>query len=226
MLVLLADDDTDLLDLVSYAIRKDGHKVVTASTGRDALRAAERQRPDMAILDVMMPPPDGFEVCRELRTKRPIPVILLTARGEESNKVCGLDLGADDYVTKPFSTKELLARVRAIARRTGALNRPQRGVLTAGSVRMDLDRHEVWSGDLPVELTPREYELLYRLLISPNSVVTHDELYEFVWGIDSDVDAAVVKVYVRHLREKLERNPSAPELLLSVRGIGYKLRAA
>jgi DNA-binding response OmpR family regulator len=225
MLVLLADDDTDLLDLVSYAIRKDGHKVVTASSGRDALRVAEAQRPDMAILDVMMPPPDGFEVCRQLRDNRPIPVILLTARGEESNKVWGLDLGADDYVTKPFSTKELLARVRAIARRSGALQRPQRGVLASGRLRMDLDRHEVWSGERPVDLTPREYEMLYRLLISPNSVVSHEELFEFVWGADSDVELASVKVYIRHLREKLERDPSTPELLLSVRGVGYKLRA-
>lgn len=226
MLVLVADDDPDLVDIVSYALRKDGHRVVSAKDGHKALELARRHHPDLAILDVMMPPPDGFEVCRQLRQEGPLPIIFLTARGEESNKVWGLDIGADHYMTKPFSHKELLARVRALGRRRMHQEfRRDHGTIEAGRIRMDLDHHEVWAGNRPVELTPKEYDLLYYFLLHAGDVITHDALVDFLWaGNEPAAGPQTIRVHVKHLREKIERHPDGPECIVNVRGVGYKLR--
>ena len=222
--ILVVDDDPDIVDIISYSLRKDGHKVIAGHDGQEALDLARRHHPDLAILDVMMPKQNGFEVCRRLRQESAMPVILLTAKGEEADKVWGLDLGADDYITKPFSHKELLARVRAVGRRAlSSGTREDDGTLEAGPLCMDLDQHEVRVASRLVELTPKEFDLLRCLLANAGKVVTHDNLLNFAWGSNVDGDTEMLKVHIRHLREKIERNPSAPEYVLTVRGIGYKL---
>ncbi|MBV8084964.1 MAG: response regulator transcription factor [Chloroflexi bacterium] len=222
--ILVVDDDPDIVDIITYSLRKDGHRVIAGHDGQEALDLARKHHPDLAILDVMMPKQNGFEVCRRLRQESPMPVILLTAKGEEADKVWGLDLGADDYITKPFSHKELLARVRAVGRRALATGvKADHGALEAGPLRMDLDQHEAYVGEQLVDLTPKEYELLRCLIINAGKVVSHDTLLNFAWGSNFDGDTEMLKVHIRHLREKVERNPSAPEYVLTVRGVGYKL---
>ncbi|HLG72988.1 MAG TPA: response regulator transcription factor [Chloroflexota bacterium] len=222
--ILVVDDDPDIVDIISYSLRKDGHRVISGQDGQEALDLARKHHPDLAILDVMMPKQNGFEVCRRLRQESTIPIILLTAKGEEADKVWGLDLGADDYMTKPFSHKELLARVRAVGRRAAASGiREDHGTLESGVLRMDLDRHEVRLGDRPAELTPKEFDLLHCLMLNAGKVVTHENLLNFAWGSNCDGDTEMLKVHIRHLREKIERNPSAPEHVLTIRGVGYKL---
>jgi DNA-binding response OmpR family regulator len=222
MNILVVDDDRDIADIIGYSLRKEGHRPMLAYSGEEALELAERTTPDLVVLDVMLPDVSGFEVCRRLRGR--VPVILLTARGEEADRVWGLDLGADDYVTKPFSHRELLARIRAVWRRAAAAETPDHGGLCVGELRLDFDRHEVSIVGRTVDLTPKEYEILHCLALNCGRVVPHERLLAFVWGtqaLETDVDQ--LKVHVRHLREKLERNPSAPEYLLTVRGVGYKL---
>ena len=222
--ILVVDDDRDIADIIGYSLRKEGHRAILAHTGQEALDLAERTAPDLVVLDVMLPDLSGFDVCRRLRERTRVPVILLTARGEEADRVWGLDLGADDYVTKPFSHRELLARIRAVWRRAAAAESPDHGGIAVGELRLDFDRHEVRMGDRSVELTPKEYEILHCLALNSGRVVPHERLLAFVWGtqtLETDVDQ--LKVHMRHLREKLERNPSAPEYLVTVRGVGYKL---
>ena len=225
MKLLVVDDDPDLVDIIAYTLRKDSHQVNVATSGEEALALARQDPPDLVILDVMLPGLDGFEVCRRLRQKSDLPVILLTARGEEADRVWGLDLGADDYITKPFSHKELLARVRAVARRA-ALNRtPDEGVARVAELSMDFGQREVQVAGRKVELTPKEYGILHCLMLNAGRVVPHDALLRFAWGsghLEGDVE--MLKVHVRHLREKIERNPGAPEYVLTVRGVGYRMR--
>src|SRR5215471_4614144 len=224
MNILVVDDDRDIADIIGYSLRKEGHKPILAHSGEEALALAERSLPDLVVLDVMLPGLSGFDVCRKLRERGPVPVILLTARGEEADRVWGLDLGADDYVTKPFSHRELLARVRAVGRRAAAARTPDCGSLSVGDLRMDLGARVVTMADREVELTPKEYEILHCLILNTGRVVPHERLLAFAWGslaLDSDVDQ--LKVHIRHLREKLERNPSAPEYIITMRGVGYKL---
>jgi DNA-binding response OmpR family regulator len=220
--ILVVDDDRDIADIIGYSLRKEGHRPTLAYSGEEALAMAERSLPDLVVLDVMLPGLSGFDVCRKLRG--PVPVILLTARGEEADRVWGLDLGADDYMTKPFSHRELLARIRAVSRRAAAAQTPDQGSVQVGDLRIDFGRREVSVGQKQVELTPREYEILHCLALNTGRVVPHERLLAFVWGslsLESDVDQ--LKVHMRHLREKLERNPSAPQYLLTRRGVGYKL---
>lgn len=224
MNILVVDDDRDIADIIGYSLRKEGHRPILAHSGEEALALAERAMPDLVVLDVMLPGLSGFDVCRKLRERGPVPVILLTARGEEADRVWGLDLGADDYVTKPFSHRELLARIRAVTRRAAAAQTPDQGSVHAGELHIDFGRREVGIGERQVELTPKEYEILHCLALNIGRVVPHERLLAFVWGslsLESDVDQ--LKVHMRHLREKLERNPSAPEYLLTLRGVGYKL---
>ncbi|MBV9326195.1 MAG: response regulator transcription factor [Chloroflexi bacterium] len=224
MNILVVDDDRDIADIIGYSLRKEGHRPILAHSGQQALELAERSMPDLVVLDVMLPDLSGFDVCRRLRARGRVPVILLTARGEEADRVWGLDLGADDYVTKPFSHRELLARIRAVWRRAAAAETPDQGSVSSGDLRLDFDRHEVRVAGRLVDLTPREYEVLHCLALNTGRVVPHERLLAFVWGnqtLETDIDQ--LKVHVRHLREKLERSPSTPEYLLTVRGVGYKL---
>ncbi len=225
MEILVVDDDPDIADILSYSLRREGHRVTVVNDGLSALEAAHRQYPDLILLDVMLPNLDGFEVCRRLRQDMDVPIILLTAKGEESDKVWGLDLGADDYITKPFSHKELLARVRAVGRRAlAAGTKEDRGVLEVGPLSIDFERREVRVGERQVDLTPKEYDLLRCLMVNAGKVVTHDSLLNFAWGANYEGETEMLKVHIRHLREKLERNPSAPEHILTERGIGYRLK--
>src|SRR5712691_1140694 len=224
MNILVVDDDRDIADIIGYSLRKEGHRPILAHSGEEALALAERSPPDLVVLDVMLPGLSGFEVCRKLRERGPVPVILLTARGEEADRVWGLDLGADDYITKPFSHRELLARVRVVARRAAAARTPDQGSVSIGELTVDFVRREVTVAGREVDLTPKEYEILHCLALNAGRVVPHDWLLSFAWGsahLDSDVDQ--LKVHIRHLREKLERNPSAPEYITTMRGVGYRL---
>jgi len=224
MNILVVDDDRDIADIIGYSLRKEGHRPILAHSGEEALALVERSLPDLVVLDVMLPGLSGFDVCRKLRERGPVPVILLTARGEEADRVWGLDLGADDYVTKPFSHRELLARIRAVSRRAAAAATPDQGSVQVAELKIDFDRRAVSIAGRLVELTPKEYDILHCLAINAGRVVPHERLLAFVWGsssLESDVDQ--LKVHMRHLREKLERNPSVPTYLITVRGVGYKL---
>jgi len=226
MKLLVIDDDPDLVDIIAYTLRKEGHQVSVATSGERALELVEQgDVPELIVLDVMMPGLDGFEVCRRIRARWKVPVILLTARGEEADRVWGLDLGADDYILKPFSHKELAARVRAVARRAALNQTPDQGTLQVGDLAIDFSERAVRVGDRPVELTPKEYGILHCLMLNAGRVVPHETILNFAWGSNFlESDTEMLKVHLRHLREKIERNPSAPEYILTVRGVGYRMR--
>jgi DNA-binding response OmpR family regulator len=225
MKILIVDDDPDIADIVAFALRKDHHSAATAQSAQQALALLEREKYDLLIVDVMMPRIDGYELIRRVRQKdTATPIIMLTAKDSESDKVKGLDLGADDYVTKPFSPRELGARVRALGRR---INRPQAAesepIIVGGRLSINLEAYEVLAGGRPVQLTPIEYELLRCLVLNIGRVVPYDKLLSFAWGPNYEGETELLKVHIRHLREKLEADPSAPEHIVTVRGIGYKL---
>lgn len=225
MKILIVDDDPDIADIVAYALRKDHHSATTAQSAQQALALLEHEKYDLLIVDAMMPRIDGYELIRRVRQKdTATPIIMLTAKDSESDKVKGLDLGADDYVTKPFSPRELGARVRALGRR---INRPQAAesepIIAGGRLSINLEAYEVLAGGRPVQLTPIEYELLRCLVLNIGRVVPYDKLLSFAWGPNYEGETELLKVHIRHLREKLEADPSAPEHIVTVRGIGYKL---
>jgi DNA-binding response OmpR family regulator len=226
--VLVVDDDVNVADVVARYLERDGYEVEVVSDGRDAIARVSQRLPDLVVLDLMLPGLDGFEVYRRLRLIAPIPVIMLTARTREDDRIAGLDLGADDYLTKPFSPRELAARVRAVLRRAqGALPNlvgspdtlPKR--LQAARLDVDIAARQVWVADTAVTLTAREFELLVFLMRHPDVAFHRQELLEQVWGWTYG-DAATVTVHVRRIREKIERDPSNPELIATVWGVGYR----
>jgi two-component system OmpR family response regulator len=221
--VLVVDDEPNIADVVSMALRFQGFSVETAGTGADAVSAVPRFRPQLIVLDVMLPDFDGFEVARRLGAARAgVPIIFLTARDATEDKVHGLTIGGDDYVTKPFSLEELLARVRSVLRRTGALE-PDGNTLVFEDLELDDDAHEVTRAGELVELTATEYRLLRYLMLNPRRVLTRTQLLEHVWDYDFGGDARVLETYVSYLRKKLDR--LGPPLIHTVRGVGYALRA-
>ncbi|WP_026931460.1 response regulator transcription factor [Glycomyces tenuis] len=217
--VLVVDDDSALAEVVARYLRREGFEVDYAPDGEAGLRRALDTLPDLVVLDLMMPGMDGFEVCRRLRRATSIPVVMLTALGEENDRIAGLDLGADDYVTKPFSPRELAARVRAVLRR--ARGAAVAEVLTGGGLEVDTVAHEVRRKGEPVTLTTKEYDLLVCFLTNPGRAFRREELLETVWGW-SIGDTSTVTVHVRRLREKIEDDASAPACLKTVRGVGYR----
>lgn len=229
--ILVVDDEATLVETLEYNLQREGHEVIIASTGLEALEKARALVPNLIILDIMLPEMDGFEVCRRLRQEIDTPILMLTARDEEVDKVVGLELGADDYLTKPFSLRELLARVKATLRRVemdkgagvqrGALMASE-ATLSAGDVVVDLRRHEVRRGQRLLMLKPKEYELLVFFMRHRGQVVTRETLLERVWGYDYPGGTRTVDVHVRWLREKIEDQPSKPHRLLTVRNFGYK----
>jgi len=224
--ILVVDDEESIRTLLAFPLRRDGHEVVTASSGPEALERFETLRPDLVLLDVMLPGIDGVEVCRRLRRQSAVPIIMLSARGEELDRVAGLEAGADDYVTKPFSVRELRSRVRAALRRA-ALPAALPGSsppIEIGDVRIDPDRRRVEVRGEEVELTHLEFELLVTLARAPGRVFTRDMLLERAWGGSAYRERRTVDVHVLHLREKIERNPKAPEHVITVRGLGYRFR--
>jgi len=223
--ILLVEDDRNLLDALKYNMLKEGYTVFAAGDGAEGLDIARREKPDLIILDVMLPSISGFEVCRILRKETSVPILILSARADETDKVVGLDIGADDYVTKPFNLRELLARVRALLRRseTAESHEESQAVLKTGDVEIDASRHRVSKAGKTLELTPKEFDMLVYLAKNKGLVMSRDQLLEKVWGYDFPGDTRTVDVHVRWLREKIEDDPNTPKLLVTVRGVGYKL---
>lgn len=224
--ILVADDDEMIVDALRYQLEQEGYTVLTAHDGGEALRMARSQNPDLVLLDVMMPVLQGWDVCRQLRQESTVPILMLTARGEELDRVLGLELGADDYIVKPFSFRELLARIHAHLRRSGYVQ--SAGVesgetVRIGSLVVDQGKHVVSVRGAPVTLSPREYDVLLALIEAHGAVVKRDDLLDRVWGKTWVGDPRTVDVHVRWLREKLETDASDPRLILTVRGVGYRL---
>ncbi|MDQ6649466.1 MAG: response regulator transcription factor [Actinomycetota bacterium] len=225
--VLVIEDEPSFSDALSFMLRREGFEVEVAATGPDGLAAFDRSSPDIVLLDVMLPGLSGTEVCRTLRQRSDVPVIMLTARDSEIDKVVGLEIGADDYVTKPFSARELVARIRTVLRRRSnsadpAGTVPAGAVLEAGPVRMDVDRHVVAVTGREVPLPLKEFELLESLLRNAGRVLTRGQLIDRVWGADYVGDTKTLDVHVKRLRAKIEADPASPRHLLTVRGLGYK----
>jgi len=221
--VLVVEDEESISEPLAYMLRKEGFEVAVAADGPAGLKTFDRDGADLVLLDLMLPGLSGTEVCRELRTRSTVPVIMLTARDSEVDKVVGLELGADDYVTKPFSHRELVARIRAVLRRQSPVTEDEEGALEAGPVRMDVDRHLVTVDGSPVQLPLKEFDLLELLLRNAGRVLTRSQLIDRVWGSDYVGDTKTLDVHVKRLRAKVEPDPAHPKHLLTVRGLGYKL---
>jgi len=223
---LLVDDEHSVQKLLTYPLRKEGYDVVSAPDGREALNRLREDDFDLVVLDVMLPKVDGFDVCRQIRAGSTVPIIMLTAKAEEIDKVLGLELGADDYITKPFSVREFRSRVRAVLRR-GERSRGEESLeepIEEGDLRVDFEKRHVEVRGESVRLTYVEFEILAALARSPGRVFSRTMLLERVWGDSAYRDPRTVDVHIRHLREKLERDPRHPELIFTVRGVGYRFR--
>ena len=221
-LVLIIEDDRKTAALVALYLEKEGFQALLAHDGEEGLGLALRSRPSAVILDLMLPKLDGWEVCRELRKVSNVPIIMLTARGEEIDRVSGLTLGADDYVVKPFSPRELVARVKAVLRRTLKTEGEGENVLEHGNLLFDLEKRRALLQGEPLSLTPHEYRLLQTLMAAPGKVFTRDELLDRLYPDGESVVDRVVDMHIGKLRQKIERDPSAPEMILTVRGVGYQ----
>jgi two-component system OmpR family response regulator len=224
--ILIIEDDPNLLATLKYNLQKDGHDVVTAVDGAAAISKARQEKPDLIILDVMLPILDGFEVCRILRKEMTVPILMLTAKTEETDKIVGLEIGADDYMTKPFSMRELLARVRVMFRRarmTKEVPDNDASPLIINNLEIDPVRHTTLLNKNVLNLTPKEFDLLYFLAKNKGMVFNREQLLEKVWDYDYAGNTRTVDVHIRWLRKKLEKDPQKPRYLITVRGTGYKL---
>ncbi|MDZ4133426.1 MAG: response regulator [Dethiobacteria bacterium] len=225
--ILIVDDEKPIVEILKYNLEKEGFRVVTAFDGEEAIKMADAENPDLILLDIMLPFKDGFTVCQEIRAKMDVPIIMLTAKEMEIDKVHGLELGADDYVTKPFSAREVTARVKAILRRTRGKEEPtgnDKKIIIAGSLKVDRDEVQVYNQGEAIELTLREYSLLLFLILKPGYVFSREQLLNQVWGYDYIGDERTVDVTIRRLREKLETDPAKPEYIYTKRGVGYYFR--
>jgi DNA-binding response OmpR family regulator len=223
--ILLVDDEQSIQTLLSYPLRKDGYHVTSAQDGREALQRFDEARFDLVILDLMLPKLDGVEVCRQLRSRSQVPIIMLTAKGSETDKVAGLEVGADDYITKPFSMREFRSRVKAALRRSRmGIEPPADEAIESGDLTIDFDRRMVTLREEEIKVTYVEFEILGALARSPGRVLSRETLLEHVWGDSEYRDPRTVDVHIRHLREKIEQEPKEPEFLFTVRGVGYRFR--
>jgi DNA-binding response OmpR family regulator len=221
--ILVVDDEPNIREVVGLYLRRDGHEVVSATDGEEALRIFGESEPDLVVLDLMLPKLSGLEVCRRMRAQWRVPLIMLTARGEEEERVVGLSLGADDYVVKPFSPRELAARVAAVLRRVEESSGPaDRKALSFEGLKIDPNTRGVLVDGEPVTLTAREFDLLYHMASTPGRVYTRDQLMEMVWGYTFSADTSTVTVHMRRLREKVEPDAAKPRYLQTVWGVGYK----
>ena len=223
--ILIVEDEPSLSEPLSFLLRREGYETEIAADGREALAAFDRDGADLVLLDLMLPGLPGTEVCRELRTRSSVPIIMLTAKDSEVDIVVGLELGADDYVTKPYSTRELLARIRAVLRRRIEVDDLDESVLEVGGVRMDVDRHAVSVSGKEVPMPLKEFELLELLLRNAGRVLTRGQLIDRIWGADYFGDTKTLDVHIKRIRSKIEVDPSQPVLLLTVRGLGYRFEA-
>ena len=221
--ILVVDDERRMVGFIRLNLEQDGFEVIEAYNGTEALERLRDSLPDLILLDVMMPDIDGFEVLRMIREISQVPVIMLTAKGEEDDKVKGLELGADDYVTKPFSPRELVSRVKAVLRRGSTFEEDEEGVIEVDDrLRIDFGRREVWVDDELVKLRPTEYRLLYHLVQNAGWVLTHDQILTKVWGYEYRDEPHYVRLYINYLRKKIEKDPSDPQYILTERGVGYR----
>ncbi len=223
-LVLLVDDEKTLVKALTFNLEKEGFRVEPAYDGREALEKVFELKPDIVVLDLMLPEVDGFEVCRQIRKKLDLPIIMLTARSEDIDKVLGLELGADDYLTKPFNSRELVARIKAILRRSTAWEEESKKQIQIGKLEIDLLQHRVRVDGREISLTSKEFSLLSYLAANAGNVYSREQLLEQVWGYDYYGDVRTVDVHIRHIREKIEKDPANPEIIVTVWGTGYKIR--
>ena len=228
--ILVVDDEKPIADILQFNLVKEGYRVICAYDGEEALQKVEEEQPDLMLLDIMLPKRDGMEVCREIRKKYNFPIIMLTAKGSEIDKVLGLEMGADDYVTKPFSTRELIARVKANMRRLNVAAQVEEveeetNDIQVGALTIQPDAYIVLKRDEAIELTHREFELIHYLAKHVGQVMTREHLLQTVWGYDYFGDVRTVDVTIRRLREKIEDNPSHPTWIVTRRGVGYYLRS-
>jgi len=222
-LILVVDDEARMVRFIQLNLEHDGFQVISAYNGREALEQVRSQLPNLVLLDVMMPDLDGFEVLTRIRDQSSIPVIMLTAKGEEDDRVRGLELGADDYITKPFSPRELVSRVRAVLRRTETESNIASGIIEVDDrLKLDFNRREIWINDQIVQLRPTEYRLLYHLVQNAGWVITHEQLLTKVWGYEYRDEPHYVRLYINYLRKKLEEDPANPKYILTERGVGYR----
>jgi len=221
--ILIVDDEKNIVDILKFNLKKEGFDTLEAYDGEKAVELAMNELPDLILLDVMLPKMDGFTVCKKIRQSLTTPILMLTAKEEEVDKVLGLELGADDYITKPFSQRELMARIKANIRRTSmeGTETANSNIIKCGSVVINIDRYEVKRDDVPIELTLREFELVKFLAMHPGQIFSRESLLEKVWGYEYYGDVRTVDVTIRRVREKLERDPSNCEYILTKRGVGY-----
>ncbi len=220
--ILVVDDEERMVRFIRMNLEHDGFQVIEAFNGKQALDKL-RDTPDLVLLDVMMPDIDGFEVLETIRDVSSVPVIMLTAKGEEDDRVRGLELGADDYITKPFSPRELVSRVKAVLRRTEGMSGSMHGLIEVDNrLKIDFDRREIWLEGKLVKLRPTEYRLLYHLVQNAGWVVSHDQLLQKVWGYEYRDEPHYVRLYINYLRQKLEKDPADPKYILTERGVGYR----
>ena len=224
--ILLVDDELSVQKLLTYPLRKEGYDVIPALDGREALDRLREDNFDLVVLDVILPRMDGFDVCRAIRSRSTVPIIMLTAKTEETDKVHGLELGADDYITKPFSVREFRSRVKAVLRRAALSQQEEQfeEPIDAGELQIDFEKRSVVVRGEPAQLTYVEFEILAALARAPGRVLSRTMLLERVWGDAAYRDPRTIDVHIRHLREKLEAEPKTPELILTVRGVGYRFR--
>ena len=224
--ILVVEDEVNLLEAVKYNLEREGFTVLTAADGQQGWDLARAAEPDLVILDIMLPKLDGLELCRMLRKRSDVPVLMLTAKTQEVDRVVGLEVGADDYVSKPFSMRELMARVRALLRRARTTQKrtdgAEREIMVSGDLEVDTASHIVRLTGQPLELKPREFQLLALLLSSKGRVLTRDQILERLWGHDYIGDSRTVDVHIRWLREKIETDPATPKRIATVRGVGYR----
>jgi len=221
--ILIVEDEVSLAQAVAYALRREGFQVRVATDGQEGLRMALTEKPDLVILDLMLPKLDGWEVCRTLRAKSPVPILILTARGEEHDKVIGLELGADDYVVKPFSMRELIARVRALLRRAKMTAMPEEPeILQSGNLTLYVAEHRAELDGKELPLAPKEFALLKVLMLNKGRAMSREQLLELAWGGKEFIDPHTVDVHVHWLREKIEPDPKNPRRIVTVRGVGYR----
>ncbi|RBP39210.1 response regulator transcription factor [Garciella nitratireducens] len=224
--ILIIEDEQHIQELLTYNLQQREYKVVNLLDGTRAIETIEREKPDLILLDIMLPGKDGIEICKELKRKREtenIPIIMLTARGEEFDKVLGLEIGADDYITKPFSIKELIARVRAILRRMSSKTTYPKTILQIGDIIIDNERYEVFKNNKRIELTLKEFELLKLLAENKGKVLTREFLLNKIWGYEYGGETRTVDVHIRHLRKKLEDDDKEPRYIETIRGVGYRI---
>jgi DNA-binding response OmpR family regulator len=223
--VLIVEDDDNIRRFISINLTNNGFVVSEAACGEEALQSFEVSRPDVLVLDIMLPDSNGFEICRKLREKDAgVIIIFLTARGQDLDKINGLEMGADDYIVKPFNPLELVARIKAILRRTESALKPQKTILQAGPIRLDLNANKMFKQDDSIELTPKEFQMMKTFLEHPDTALSRNELMNLVWGEDYIGDPKTVDVHVRKLREKIEVDPSSPLWIETVWGLGYRFR--